>query len=124
LIHINFTIFSFDGNIARKIIKYDKKHEHELDILWENTCSRLKNSMVASHDDLVIFLGYSIISKIRQREMTWLNQDELFDEMLREPAISGTFTQIREILLEAVIDDRPKQVITVKQQREIGSEIS
>lgn len=106
----------------RKTIKYDKKHEHELEILWENMRTRLENSEITD-DDFIIFLGNSLISKIRQRETPDTIQDRLFEEIQSEPAISSAFTQIREILLEGMIDDKPKQVIRIK-QKEIDSKVS
>lgn len=122
MIHINFTIFFFDGSITRKTIKYDKKHEHELEVLWENTCFRLKNNKIRD-DDLTVFLGHSIVDRIRQRKATYLIQDEFFDEIRNESAISKMCAQARAILLEAAIDDRPKQIITIK-QRETDPRIS
>ncbi len=106
----------------RKTIKYDKKHEHELEILWENMRTRLENNKITD-DDFIIFLGHSLISKIRQREMVGTIQDRLFEEIRGEPAISSAFTQIREILLEGMIDDKPKQAIRIK-QKEIDSKVS
>ena len=118
MIQIRFLIQSKNFTKIKKI-QFCKTHETNLDTLYGIVNESIKRERKSDLDQLMMVCCYHIVKEIRKNTALEIIQEKLLRELSNNQSIIGILKDIRNISIEAKIDNIPKKVYIIHPNIEI-----
>ena len=118
MIEIRFLIQN--NNVTKvKKIQFCKTHEKNLDTLYGIVKESIKRNRKSDLDQLMMIFCYHIVNEIRKNGVLEIIQEKGLRELSKNQSINQVLKDIRNISIEAKIDNIPKKVYTFHPNTEI-----
>lgn len=110
MIQIKFHIQSDDSTKVKKI-QFCNTSEKNLDILYGIAKDSIQRKEKSNIDQLMIICSYHIATEIREKTTVEIIQKKLLEELHKHQSVVRILNGIKNLYIEAKIDDIPKKVL-------------
>ena len=118
MIQVRFLVQSNNFTKIKKI-QFCKTHEKNLDTLYGIVKESIKRNRKSDLDQLMMIFSYHIVKEIRKNGVLEIIQEKVLRELSKNQSIKQALKEIRNISIEAKIDNIPKKVYTFHPNTEI-----
>jgi hypothetical protein len=110
MIQIKFVVQSNNFTKTKKI-QFCKNHEKNLEILYEITKESIGRKEKSDLEQLMMICCFHVVKEIRKNTIIEIIQDKLLRELSKHQSIIQILKDIKNMSIEAKIDNFPKKVL-------------
>ncbi len=110
MIQIKFVVQSNNFTKTKKI-QFCKNHEKNLETIYGITKESIGRKEKSDLEKLIIICCFHIVKEIRENTAKEIIKDKLIEELSKHQSIMQIFKNIKNISIEAKIDDFPKKML-------------
>ena len=110
MIQIKFDISSSDFKTTRKI-QFCNKNEKNLNILYGIAKESVERKGKSDVEQLMMICCFHVAKEIRKNTVVEIIEDRVFTELSKHQSLIQILRGIKNISIEAVIDNFPKKIL-------------